>query len=54
MLKSVFGDDDMSRSENFEWFSRFKQGKTSVEDSNLHSPVSTPKVVYLDINSGDC
>jgi len=33
MLKTAFGDNAMGRTQTFEWFSRFKRGETSVEDS---------------------
>jgi hypothetical protein len=33
MLKTAFGDNAMGRTQTFEWFSQFKRGETSVEDS---------------------
>jgi vacuolar-type H+-ATPase catalytic subunit A/Vma1 len=33
MLKRAFGDNAMGRTQIFQWFSRFKRGETSVEDS---------------------
>jgi hypothetical protein len=33
MLKTAFGDNAMGRTQTFEWFSQFKLGETSVEDS---------------------
>lgn len=32
MLKEAFGDDAMGKSQTYEWFRRFKEGRTSVED----------------------
>ena len=32
MLKSAFGEQAMCRSQTFQWFSRFKAGKTSSDD----------------------
>ena len=31
MLKQAFGDSCMSRSRTFEWFGRFKNGRTSID-----------------------
>jgi histone-lysine N-methyltransferase SETMAR len=33
ILKTAFGDIAMGRTQTFEWFSRFKRGETSIEDS---------------------
>jgi hypothetical protein len=35
MLKTAFGDNAMGRTQTFEWFSQFKCGETSAEDSEL-------------------
>ena len=32
MLKTAFGEQAMGRSQKFQWFSRFKAGRTSTED----------------------
>ena len=36
MLKTAFGEQAMGRSQTFQWFSRFKAGRTSTAD-NKHS-----------------
>jgi hypothetical protein len=41
MLKTAFGDNAMGRTQTFEWFSRFKRGETSVEDSERLGRPST-------------
>jgi hypothetical protein len=41
MLKTVFGNSAMGRIQTFEWFSRFKHGETSVEDSERSGRPST-------------
>jgi predicted transcriptional regulator len=41
MLKTAFGDNAMGRTQAFEWFSRFKRGETSVEDSERSGRPST-------------
>ena len=46
MLKQAFGDSCMSRSRTFEWFGRFKNGKTStaIDDrSGRPSTATTPQ-----------
>ena len=32
MLKTTFGEQVMGRSQTFQWFSRFKAGRTSTDD----------------------
>ncbi len=32
MMKTAYGDDCLSRSNIFEWFSKFRDGRQSVED----------------------
>jgi len=48
MLKTAFGEQAMGCSQTFQWFSRFKAGRTSTDD-NEHSgrPVSssTPEMI---------
>jgi len=34
MLKQVFGDSCMSHSQTFEWFERFKNGRTSTANDD--------------------
>ena len=48
MLKQAFGDSCMSRSPTFEWFGRFKNGRTSTandERSGRPSTATTPSKV---------
>ena len=48
MLKTAFGEQAMSRSQTFQWFSRFKAGRTSTEDDESSGrPVSssTPEMI---------
>jgi len=35
MLKQAFGDEAMSRTQTRQWYRRFKESRTSVEDTNL-------------------
>ena len=35
MLKTAFGEQAMGRSQTFQWFSRFKAGRTSIDDDAL-------------------
>ena len=35
MLKTAFGEQAMCRSQIFQWFSRFKAGRTSADDDAL-------------------
>jgi hypothetical protein len=32
MLKQAYGEDCLSRTQCYEWYQRFKSGKTSIED----------------------
>ena len=41
MLKQAFGDSCMSRSRTFEWFGRFKNGKTSTANDDRSGRTST-------------
>ena len=42
MLKTVFGEQAMGRSQTFQWFSRFKAGRTSIDDDERSGrPVSS-------------
>jgi hypothetical protein len=41
MLKTASGDNAMGRTQTFEWFARFKRGKTSVESSERSGRPST-------------
>jgi len=43
MLKQAFGDEAMSRTKTHERCKRFKERRTSVEDSNRAIPPSTSK-----------
>jgi len=40
MLKATFGDLTMGRRRVFEWFSKFKDGLTSVENAERLGPTS--------------
>jgi len=35
MLKTTFGDNALRRKQIFQWFSRFKSGRTSVKTGRL-------------------
>ena len=42
MLKTAFGEQVMGRSQTFQWFSRFKAGRTSTDDNKcVGRPVSS-------------
>ena len=41
MLKQAFGDTCMSRSRTFEWFGRFKNGRTSTANDDRSGQPST-------------
>ena len=41
MLKQAFGDSCMSRSRTFEWFGRFRNGRTSTANDNRSGRPST-------------
>ena len=47
MLKTAFGEQAMGRSQTFQWFSRFKAGRTSIDDERSGRPVSssTPEMI---------
>ena len=48
MLKTAFGEKAMVRSQTFQWFSRFKAGRTSTGDderSGRPVPSSTPEII---------
>jgi hypothetical protein len=32
MIKQAFGDDALGQTQNYDWFNRFKNGRTSVDD----------------------
>jgi transposase len=41
MLQNVFGDETMSRTTTYEWYRRFKDGRTSTEEHPLSGRPST-------------
>jgi len=42
ILKTAFGEQAMGRSQTFQWFSRFKAGRTSIDDDERSGrPVSS-------------
>ena len=42
MLKTAFGEQAMGRSQTFQWLSRFKAGRTSIDDDKRSGqPVSS-------------
>ena len=48
MLKTAFGEQGMGRSQTFQWFFRFKAGRTSIDDDERSGrPVSssTPEMI---------
>ena len=48
ILKTAFGEQAMGRSQTFQWFSRFKAGRTSIDnDESSGRPVSssTPEMI---------
>ena len=48
MLKTAFGEQAMGRSQTFQWFSRFKARRTSIDDDERSGrPVSssTPEMI---------
>jgi len=50
MLKIAFGEQDMGCSQTFQWFSRFKAGRTSIDDDERSGrPVygSTPEMIEI-------
>ena len=50
MLQTAFGDNCLSRSRIFEWYSRVKEGRTSIEDDPLSGRPTTSRTEEL-INS---
>ena len=46
MLQQAFGDECMTRTQFFEWYSRFKRGRTSIDENPLSGrfPTSTDDV----------
>ena len=59
MLKQAFGDSCMSRSRTFEWFGRFKNGRTSAANyvrSGRPSTATTPSKVeqVTDVYRSSC
>jgi hypothetical protein len=44
MLHEAFGEHSLSRTAVFEWHSRFKAGRVSVEDDKCSEP-STSKII---------
>jgi len=55
MLKTASGEQAMGRSQTFQWFSRFKAGRTSIDDDERSGqPVSssTPEMTDNDERSG--
>jgi len=38
MLKEAFGEQALSQARTFEWFTRFKDGRESVEDDKHSGP----------------
>jgi len=48
MLQQAFGDECMSRTQCFEWYSRFKTGRTSiVEDPRSGRPSTSTDDVHI-------
>jgi len=48
MLKTAFGEQAMGRSQTFQWFSRFKAGRTSIADDERSGGLvssSTPEMI---------
>ena len=41
MLKTAFGEQAMSHSQTFQWFSRLKAGRISTDDERSGRPVSS-------------
>ena len=49
MLKTAFGEQVMGRSQTFQWFSRFKAGRTSIDDDERSGrPVSSSAPEMID------
>lgn len=47
LLQQAFGDNVLSRTTCFEWFKRFKEGRTSVKDNERPGRPSTNKQMKL-------
>ncbi|KAJ8958890.1 hypothetical protein NQ318_019658 [Aromia moschata] len=43
MLKELYGNECLSRTQIFEWFKRFKEGREMTEDDPRPGPPSTSK-----------
>jgi hypothetical protein len=43
MLQQAFGETALSRSKTFEWYSRFKNGRTSIDDDPYTGRPSTAR-----------
>ena len=43
MLKIAFGEEAMCRTQTYEWWKRFKEGRTSVDDDPRSGRPSTSK-----------
>ena len=43
MLKIAFGEESMCRTQTYEWWKRFKEGRTSVDDDPRSGRPSTSK-----------
>jgi len=49
MLKTAFGEQAMGPSQTFQWFSRFKAGRTSIDDDERSGrPVSGSTLVMIE------
>jgi len=43
LLKKVYGDECLSRTQDFEWFKRFKEGREEIGDDQRPGHPSTSK-----------
>jgi len=43
LLKKVYGDECLSRTQVFEWFEKFKEGREEIGDDQCSSHPSTSK-----------
>jgi len=43
LLKKIYGDECLSRTQGFEWFKRFKEGREEIRDDQLPGRRSTSK-----------
>jgi hypothetical protein len=50
MRKTASGDNDMRRTQTFEWFSTLKHGETSVEDCERSGHPSTSRTSQNVVN----